>query len=103
MEILVGTATFRAQIVINIEIHETMIFIQLCVGFQDLVIDGRIILKWIKKKQGERVWTGLIWIRARSTDGDCEHVKNYFYLSMPLQSFVGPWPLFYFLNLIHSR
>jgi hypothetical protein len=25
------------------------------------------------------------------------------YLSMALQSSVGPWPLFQFLNLIHSR
>jgi hypothetical protein len=25
------------------------------------------------------------------------------YLSMVLQPFVGPWPLFQFLNLLHSR
>jgi hypothetical protein len=25
------------------------------------------------------------------------------YLSMAVQSFVGPWPLFQFLNPIHSR
>jgi hypothetical protein len=32
---------------------------------------------------------------------------NFFYssslLSVTLQSFVGPWPLFQFLNLLHSR
>jgi hypothetical protein len=25
--------------------------------------DGRIILKWILKKQDRRMWTGLIWLR----------------------------------------
>jgi hypothetical protein len=33
------------------------------------------------------------------------HLPTYLptYLSMDLQSFVGPWPLFQFLNPIHSR
>jgi hypothetical protein len=30
---------------------------------EDPVIDGRIILKWILRKQGRRAWTGLIWPR----------------------------------------
>jgi hypothetical protein len=30
---------------------------------EDLVIDGRIILKLIFKRQVEDAWTGLIWLR----------------------------------------
>jgi hypothetical protein len=37
-------------------------------GFIDLGIDGRIILEWILGKEGERVWTGCIWLRI-GTDG----------------------------------
>jgi hypothetical protein len=32
--------------------------------FKDLSIDGRIILKYILKKQNGRTWTGLIWLRT---------------------------------------
>jgi hypothetical protein len=32
---------------------------------QDIGIDGRIILKWILRKQ--RVWTGFIWLRTGTT------------------------------------
>jgi hypothetical protein len=35
---------------------------------EDLHVDGRIILKLIFRKSGERVWIGLIWIRIE-TDG----------------------------------
>jgi hypothetical protein len=34
----------------------------------DRSIDGKIILKWILGKEGEKVWTGCIWLR-RETDG----------------------------------
>jgi hypothetical protein len=32
----------------------------------DLSIDERIILKWILKKQGMRMWTGFMWLRIRT-------------------------------------
>jgi hypothetical protein len=30
---------------------------------EDLGTDGRMIQEWILGKQGEKMWTGLIWIR----------------------------------------
>jgi hypothetical protein len=42
---------------------------------KDISIDGMIILKLILKKEGGRVWTGLIWLRIRTGEvaGCCEH------------------------------
>jgi hypothetical protein len=37
--------------------------------FEVLCIDGRIILKWILGKWGEKVWTGFIWLRIGTNDG----------------------------------
>jgi len=34
-----------------------------------LGVDRRKILKWILKKWAERVWTGFIWLRVRTSDG----------------------------------
>jgi len=36
---------------------------------EDLGIAGRIILNWISQKQGEKVWTGFIWLRIGTRDG----------------------------------
>jgi hypothetical protein len=33
-------------------------------------IDGRIIFKWILRKQGAKEWTGFIWLMI-GTGGDC--------------------------------
>jgi hypothetical protein len=30
---------------------------------EDLGLYGKIILKWLIRKQGGRVWTGIIWFR----------------------------------------
>jgi hypothetical protein len=32
-------------------------------------VDGRILLKCVLKKYGVRVWTGLNWLRIRSSGG----------------------------------
>jgi hypothetical protein len=30
---------------------------------EDLSVDGKIILEWILRKQGRKVWTLFIWLR----------------------------------------
>jgi hypothetical protein len=44
---------------------------QLYLYLGDLAVDGWIILKYILKKQGMRVWTGLIWLTIGT--GSCKH------------------------------
>ena len=44
--------------------------------FEDLGVDGRIILKWILNKLAGRAWTELIWLRIGTTDGSCEDANE---------------------------
>jgi len=36
---------------------------------QDTGPDGKIILEWILGKQGEKLWTGFIWLRIGTIGG----------------------------------
>jgi hypothetical protein len=36
---------------------------------EDLIIDGRIILEWILRKEGGRIWTGFIWLWIGTNGG----------------------------------
>jgi hypothetical protein len=38
---------------------------------EDLGVDGRVILKWVLKKQGG-AWTRLIWVRIGQVMGCCK-------------------------------
>jgi hypothetical protein len=40
-------------------------------NLEDPSVDGRIILRWIFRKWGVGVWTGLIWLRIGICD-NCE-------------------------------
>jgi hypothetical protein len=35
-------------------------------------VNGRIILRWIFRKWGVGVWTGLSWLRIQKVAGTCE-------------------------------
>jgi hypothetical protein len=36
---------------------------------KDLSVNGRIILEWILRRYGGKVWTGCIWLRMRTGSG----------------------------------
>jgi hypothetical protein len=36
---------------------------------ENIGVDVRIILEWILGKQGEKVWTGYIWLRIGTNGG----------------------------------
>jgi hypothetical protein len=40
---------------------------------EELDADLRIILEWILRKQGGKVWTGCIWLRIRTSGRFLEH------------------------------
>jgi hypothetical protein len=40
---------------------------------EDIGIDGVIILEWILRNYGGRVWTGFIWLRTGTGGASCEH------------------------------
>jgi hypothetical protein len=40
---------------------------------EDLSVGGRIISEWTLGKQGEKVWTGCIWLRIGTSGRCCEH------------------------------
>jgi len=41
-------------------------------NLEDLVVDGRIILKWIINESIGRAWTGLIWLIIGKKTDCCE-------------------------------
>jgi len=40
---------------------------------ENLGVDGKVILGWILRKYGRKVWTGFIWFRIGPVVGCCEH------------------------------
>jgi hypothetical protein len=41
-------------------------------NLEDLVVDGRIIVKREFKKQDENGWTGFTWLKVRQIKGSCK-------------------------------
>ena len=42
-------------------------------SLEDLVTDGKIILKWILNIRDMNTWSGLMWLRIEKYGGCCEH------------------------------
>jgi len=45
----------------------------ICAEVLYLDVEGKIILEWILRKLGVKVWIGLIWIRTGTGGGSNEH------------------------------
>jgi hypothetical protein len=61
------------------------------------------LFKHMMKKSDPQQYIDIAMKRIPTVCFPCTNVILLVYLSMSVQSFVGPWPLFYFLNPIHSR
>jgi hypothetical protein len=40
---------------------------------EELSVDGRMILEWILKEKGRRLWTGIMWLRIGTSGCTCEY------------------------------
>jgi hypothetical protein len=70
-----GAAVGHEVLILEMKMHTKFWSVRLKVRghSEDLKVDGIIILKYILRKQGAKVWIGLIWLRIRQMVGCCQH------------------------------